>query len=61
VEDGEEKFARKPVTLDSPLDKGWFVDGEGGGVAEGDHIVVTGAQVLLSEEMKAAAGSAAEE
>jgi hypothetical protein len=49
------------VTLDSPLDKGWFVDGEAGGVAEGDHIVVTGAQVLLSEEMKAAAGSAAEE
>jgi hypothetical protein len=51
---------RKPVALDTPLDTGWFV-AEGGGVAAGDRLVVVGAQTLLSEEMKAAGGTAEEE
>ena len=53
----EEKFVRKPVTLDTPLDgeKGWFV-AECGGIEAGDKLVVTGAQSLLSEELKAQGG-----
>lgn len=47
-EDGK-SFTRKPVELDHPLANGWFV---AGGFASGDQVVVTGAQVLLSEEMK---------
>lgn len=61
VQEEEEKFVRKPVTLDSPLEKGWFIGAEDGGLKADDLIVVTGAQVLLSEEMKAAAGTAGEE
>jgi len=58
VQEDEEKFVRKPVTLDTPLDgeKGWFVV-EGGGIDEGDGLVVTGAQMLLSEELKAQGGA----
>lgn len=54
VQEEEEKFVRKPVTLDTPLDgdKGWFVP-EGGGIEAGDLLVTTGAQSLLSEELKA--------
>jgi hypothetical protein len=57
----EEKFVRKPVMLDSPLEAGWFISAENGGLKADDLIVVTGPQVLLSEEMKAAAGTAEEE
>ena len=62
VQEEEEKFVRKPVALDTPLDgeKGWFIPAHGGLKAD-DLIVVEGAQVLLSEEMKAASGGAAEE
>ena len=61
VQEEEEKFARKPVTLDTPLDgdKGWFV-AEGGGIAADDVLVVVGAQSLLSEELKAQGGAAEE-
>lgn len=54
VQEEEEKFVRKPVTLDTPLggEKGWFVAAEGGIKAD-DLLVVTGAQSLLSEELKA--------
>ena len=57
VQEEEEKFVRKPVTLDAPLDgdKGWFV-AEGGGIKADDVLVVTGAQSLLSEELKAQGG-----
>ncbi len=61
IQEEEEKFVRKPVTLDSPMEKGWFVTGEDGGVSADELLVVTGAQALLSEEMKASAGAAAEE
>jgi hypothetical protein len=57
VQEEEEKFVRKPVTLDTPLDgdKGWFVP-EGGGIKADDLLVTTGAQSLLSEELKAQGG-----
>ncbi len=57
VQEEEEKFVRKRVTLDTPLDgdKGWFV-AEGGGIKADDLLVVTGAQSLLSEELKAQGG-----
>jgi hypothetical protein len=54
----EEKFIRKPIVLDSPLEKGWFIGAEDGGLEADDRVVVTGPQILLSEEMKAAAGTA---
>ena len=43
-------FSRHPISLDRPMEHGWFVTN---GVALGDHIVVTGAQILLSEELSA--------
>jgi hypothetical protein len=61
VQEEEEKFVRKAVVLDSPMDAGWFVSGDDGGVKGDDLLVVTGAQALLSEEMKAASGGAEEE
>jgi hypothetical protein len=45
-----ESFTRTKVDLDHPADNGWFVSKN---VAAGDHVVVTGAQLLLSEELKA--------
>ena len=58
VQEESEKFARKPVVLDTPLDaeRGWFVAAEGGGIGAEDLLVVTGAQALLSEELKAQGG-----
>ena len=44
-----DQFARREVALEEPTDNGWFV---GSGFAPGDRVVVAGAQVLLSEEMK---------
>ena len=57
VQEEEERFVRKPVTLVAPLDgeKGWFV-AEGTGIKADDLIVETGAQALLSEELKAQGG-----
>ncbi len=62
VQEEEEKFVRKPVTLDTPLDgeKGWFVAAEGGGIKADDLLIVSGAQSLLSEELKAQGGGAEE-
>ena len=58
IQEETEKFVRKPVTLDTPLDAehGWFVAAEGGGIKGDDLLVVTGAQALLSEELKAQGG-----
>jgi hypothetical protein len=57
VQEEEEKYVRKPVALDAPLegDRGWFI-AEGGGLTADDVIVVTGASSLLSEELKAQGG-----
>jgi hypothetical protein len=57
MQEEEEKFVRKAVALEAPLDaeQGWFV-AAGGELKEGDLLVVTGAEILLSEEMKSAGG-----
>lgn len=46
---GEETFARMPIRLEQPMEDGWFIPG---GAEPGRGVVVTGAQVLLSEEFK---------
>jgi hypothetical protein len=48
---GGEAFTRKKIPLDRPVDNGWFVPGI---FKADDYIVITGAQTLLSEELKAA-------
>ncbi|MDB6065438.1 MAG: hypothetical protein JWR26_1646 [Pedosphaera sp.] len=45
-----EAFRRTQIPLDHATDAGWFVSK---GVTAEDYVVVTGAQTLLSEEMKA--------
>jgi hypothetical protein len=46
-------FTRIEVALDRPTEAGWFVTK---GVSSGDYVVVTGAQQLLSIELKGAGG-----
>jgi hypothetical protein len=48
---GGEAFTRRKIALDRPTEGGWFVTGS---IKVEDYIVVTGAQTLLSEELKAA-------
>lgn len=50
----EEQFTRKKIALDRPVENGWFVNN---GVAAGDKVVATGAQSLLSEELKSSFGT----
>ena len=42
------KFVRKPISTDTEVDEGWFNQG----IAENGEVVVSGAQLLLSEEFK---------
>jgi hypothetical protein len=51
--EGGKAFVRTGVALDRPTEAGWFVTQ---GVAAGDRLVVTGAQELLSAELKGAGG-----
>lgn len=44
-----EKFTRREVSVEQPTANGWLVTT---GFAPGDRVVVAGAQVMLSEEMK---------
>jgi multidrug efflux pump subunit AcrA (membrane-fusion protein) len=44
-----DSFQREQVTLDTPLDNGWFV---ASGLKAQDKVVTTGGQQLLSEELK---------
>ncbi|MGA2747668.1 MAG: hypothetical protein ABSG59_02750 [Verrucomicrobiota bacterium] len=46
----ENKFIRREVTLESPLEQGWFTTN---GPAAGERVVVQAAQWLLAEEQKA--------
>ena len=57
VQEEEEKYVRKPITLDTPLvsEQGWFIT-ENAGLTADDVIVVVGASSLLSEELKAQGG-----
>jgi hypothetical protein len=52
-QDSDESFVRQNVQLDTPLAKGWFV---AAGLKPGDKVVTTGAQQLLSEELKGQGG-----
>ena len=47
---GGEAITRTEISLDHPTDAGWFVTK---GATADDHIVTTGAQTLLSQELKA--------
>ena len=53
VQKGEDKFEREEVKLDVPLKNGWLVTHE---LEPGEKVVVTGAQQLLSEELKSHMG-----
>ena len=44
------QFARREIPTDFPVENGWFVTS---GLSSRDHIIVTGAQLLLSEEFRA--------
>ena len=50
---GKEEFTRRPVTLEQPVPAGWFT---GTGLKPGVSIVISGAQTLLSEELKGQGG-----
>lgn len=49
VQSGTNAFAREEISLQTPVDGGWF---ETNRVKAGDHVVTQGAQELLSEEQK---------
>ncbi|TAM48567.1 MAG: multidrug transporter [Acidobacteria bacterium] len=51
LEEAPGRFVRRAVTTDAPVPGGWFVTA---GVAAGSRVVVRGAQMLLSEEGRAA-------
>jgi hypothetical protein len=50
VQIGPTQFERRQLEVTMPAARGWFVTS---GFGAGDHVVVTGAQALLSEELKA--------
>jgi len=50
VKTGEVRLERRDVVLYRPTSDGWFVTS---GVSPGENVVVDGAQLLLSEELKA--------
>lgn len=49
VQKAEERFIRHEVSMDMPIENGWFVSE---GLSAGDRLVVGGAQLLLSEEFR---------
>jgi hypothetical protein len=53
VQTGADAFARSKIQLEHPLDKGWFTDE----LKRGMKVVVSGAQQLLSEELKSQGGA----
>jgi hypothetical protein len=44
-------FTRKEIPVDHAVENGWFVEN---GITSGDHVVVTGAQTILSLELSGA-------
>ena len=54
LQTGEVTFERTEVTLDSPLQEGWFVEK---GLKPKDKVVTVGGQELLSEELKGQGGA----
>ena len=57
VKIADDKFERRDVVLHSPTSGGWFVTS---GAADGEDVVADGAQLLLSEELKAQIASEAQ-
>jgi hypothetical protein len=53
LDDSGEAYTRTEIALDHPTDAGWFITK---GVTATDHVVVTGAQQLLSVELKGKGG-----
>ena len=53
VKTGKARFTRRPIVLNHASGDGWFVSE---GVGPSDRIVVSGAQVLLSEELQSQIG-----
>jgi len=53
VQTGEGTFQRKEVGMERPVEKGWFIKT---GLDPADKVVVVGAQLLLSEELKGQSG-----
>jgi len=49
VQAASDTFRRTEVSLDHPLDQGWFIQGS---LSLQDKVVIVGAQQLLSEERK---------
>jgi hypothetical protein len=49
VKQDQQTFARYEVSAAEELDGGWF---SAGGLRAGDEVVVSGSQLLLSEELK---------
>jgi hypothetical protein len=49
VKEGESTFVRKPVSTAQEVPGAWF---NAEGFEEGEQVVVSGAQLLLSEELK---------
>jgi hypothetical protein len=54
LQTSDNTFQRQIVVLEAPLEKGWFV---AAGLTPQDKVVVTGAQQLLSEELKGQGGA----
>ena len=52
LQSNAEDFVRVAVPLDRPMAAGWFVTN---GVTASNYVVITGAQMLLSEELKGSA------
>lgn len=44
-------FTRREISVDHAVENGWFV---ANGITSGDHVVVTGAQTILSQELSGA-------
>ncbi len=52
LKSGATRFTRKEIALTIPTTDGWFVDH---GLNPGDEVVVKGAQILLSQQLKGSA------
>ena len=56
VQIAPDRFARRPIAQHAPLNGGFFVSE---GIKAGESVVVSGAQLLLSEELRPPPGSSA--
>jgi hypothetical protein len=52
VQQAADQFARREISTQSPMQRGWFVTSNASTIHPGDKVVVSGAQQLLSEEFR---------